>query len=61
MSRLPDRIENYTVLTFSLSDSGESTLLDVTIENFPAETIYKHINFYWQGTLEIFRRLIELN
>jgi hypothetical protein len=31
----------------------------VRVENFPTETIYKHLDFYWQGTLPIIKQGVE--
>lgn len=59
VSRLPDSPENYTVMTFRLSLNHEQTLLSVGAENFPTESIYKHLNFYWAGTLFILKQQIE--
>lgn len=59
VSRLPDVIENYTVLSFRLKPEEQHTFLSVSAENFPTESIYRHLNFYWAGTLFILKRLIE--
>jgi uncharacterized protein YndB with AHSA1/START domain len=59
MSRLPDEKENYSVLRFMLTAEEGLTSLSLTISNFPTETIYHHLNFYWNGTLAIFKRHVE--
>ena len=59
LSRLPDSAENYTVFDFRLTQSQGSTSLTLTINNFPTETIYKHLAFYWNVTLELLKRFIE--
>lgn len=59
VSRLPDSPENYTVMTFHLKQNDNQTRLSVSAENFPTESIYKHLNFYWAGTLFILKKLIE--
>ena len=59
LSRLPDKPENYTILTFSLAAIDHQTRLAFTASNFPTETIYKHFAFYWNVTLEILKRMIE--
>lgn len=59
VSRLPDVIENYTVMTFRLRAEKQQTFLSVRAENFPTESIYQHLNFYWAGTLFILKQLIE--
>jgi hypothetical protein len=35
------------------------TRLTVTVSNFPTETIYKHLAFYWNVTPVILKRMIE--
>jgi uncharacterized protein YndB with AHSA1/START domain len=59
VSRLPDSIENYTLMTFHLKPEKAQTMLSIYIENFPTESIYQHVNFYWAGTLSILKQLIE--
>ncbi|MGF6929600.1 uncharacterized protein YndB with AHSA1/START domain [Chitinophaga sp. W2I13] len=59
LSRLPDSRENYTVIRFALAPEDGHTLLSLTLTNFPTETIYQHLNFYWNGTLGILKRMIE--
>jgi uncharacterized protein YndB with AHSA1/START domain len=59
VSRLPDSPENYTVMTFHLKPENTQTRLSIHIENFPTESIYQHLNFYWTGTLSILKQVIE--
>ena len=59
LSRLPDHIGNYTVITFMLIPDNEKTSLNLTLTNFPTETIYQHLTFYWGITLEIIKKSIE--
>lgn len=59
ISRLPDEPENYSVVEFRLAPIKNQTTLTLTLRNFPTESIYKHLAFYWNVTLEILRRLIE--
>jgi uncharacterized protein YndB with AHSA1/START domain len=59
LSRLPDKPENYSVLEFRLTPIENQTALTVTVSNFPTESIYKHLAFYWNVTLEILKRMIE--
>ncbi|MFN8395863.1 MAG: SRPBCC domain-containing protein [Bacteroidia bacterium] len=51
ISRLPDVPSSYTTLTFQLKESGQETDLCLTIEGFPTETIFHHLNFYWRGAM----------
>lgn len=59
LSRLPDELENYSVITFSLTPVEDQTTLTLTLSNFPTETIYKHLAFYWSVTLELIKSFIE--
>jgi uncharacterized protein YndB with AHSA1/START domain len=61
ISRLPDITENYSIITFLLMPDEEQTSLTVRVENFPTETIYKHLDFYWRGILGLLKRHIEKN
>lgn len=60
LSELPDQPENHTIITFGLAKSGETqTELAVTAANFPTEAIYKHWEFYWNGTMQLIKLKIE--
>jgi uncharacterized protein YndB with AHSA1/START domain len=59
LSRLPDEPESYSVLEFRLAPMENQTTLTLTVRNFPTETIYKHLAFYWNVTLEILKKMIE--
>jgi len=51
VSKLADKKENYAVLEFILTLIDKQTQLTVNIENFPTETIRKHLEFYWRTTV----------
>ena len=59
LSRLPDTAENYSLITFTLIPREQSTVLALTLNNFPNEVIYKHLAFYWNVTLELLKKFIE--
>jgi uncharacterized protein YndB with AHSA1/START domain len=60
LSRLPDKAENYTIIEFRLARTEENaTSLNVTISNFPSESIFKHFEYYWRITIEVIKRSIE--
>lgn len=61
LSRLPDTPENYTIFEFTLSPTNNQTSLTLVITNFPTETIYRHLDFYWCTTIELIKKLIEKN
>lgn len=60
VSRLPDESENYSIITFSLLPNEEQIALTVTVTQFPTESIYKHLEFYWKTTVELLKRAIEM-
>ena len=59
LSRLPDEQENYSILEFILSPNANHTLLTLNIENFPTESIRKHLEFYWKTTINVIKEYIE--
>ncbi|MBS1773447.1 MAG: SRPBCC domain-containing protein [Bacteroidetes bacterium] len=59
ISRLDDVTENYCVLNFRLSSAENSTVLQLSISNFPTEIIYRHLAFYWNVTLEQLKKFVE--
>jgi uncharacterized protein YndB with AHSA1/START domain len=59
VSRLPDVEENYSVIEFVLDEEGNATLLTVTLSNFATESIKKHLEFYWRGTLVLIKEVAE--
>jgi uncharacterized protein YndB with AHSA1/START domain len=59
VSRLPDKKENYSILDFTLTPSENYTLLTLTIENFPTDTIHKHLEFYWRTTIITIKQNVE--
>jgi uncharacterized protein YndB with AHSA1/START domain len=59
LSRLPDKQENYSILEFILAPAATQTLLTLNIENFPTETIQKHLEFYWKTTLPAIKENVE--
>lgn len=59
LSGLTDQVENYSVLVFYLAPVADQTQLTLTVSNFPTEIIYKHLVFYWNVTLDLFKKFIE--
>ncbi|AYB34060.1 SRPBCC family protein [Chryseolinea soli] len=59
VSRLPDKQENYSILEFILTPIGNHTTLALSIENFPTETIQKHLEFYWKTTMLAIKENVE--
>jgi hypothetical protein len=60
ISELPDVPGSYTTLDFTLEAVDNETKLTITCSNFPTESIYKHLLFYWNGTLGILKKLLEV-
>lgn len=59
LSRLPDQPENYSIINFQLNPSGNNTEVVLAIRNFPTESIFRHVDLYWQGTLVILKQVVE--
>lgn len=59
LSRLPDSIENYTILTFQLTPIGNDTLLELRLNNFPTEAIYRHFAYYWRVAIVLLKKFVE--
>ena len=59
LSKLPNNIENYSIVDFGLTTKKDQTALTITLSNFPTETIYKHLAFYWSVTIELLKKVIE--
>jgi uncharacterized protein YndB with AHSA1/START domain len=61
VSRLVDKADNYSIIGFVLTPLENQTLLSLTIENFPTDTIFKHLQFYWNTTIHKIKYFIENN
>jgi uncharacterized protein YndB with AHSA1/START domain len=59
ISRLPDQPENYTIIEFVLNPLEHQTVLTLTLSNFPTESIFKHVGFYWRTTIHMMKKLAE--
>jgi len=58
-SHLADKPENHTTLEFVLDARDGVTALTLNATGFPTYSIFKHLEFYWRGTLEILRQQTE--
>src|SRR6266498_57440 len=58
-SKLPDRLENYSVIEFRLTPQESQTILTLTHSNLVAEGMTGHSNFYWTITLHKIKEWIE--
>jgi len=59
LSRLADRLENYSTIEFILAPVDRVTRLTLNITNFPTDTIRKHLEFYWNTTISIIKENAE--
>lgn len=59
LSNLPDKMESYSIIEFTLQPKGNQTNFTLTLCNFPTETIYRHLAFYWRITLQMLKGFIE--
>lgn len=59
LSKLPDEPASYTRIEFKLQALANQTLLRLRLSNFPTESIYKHLKFYWDSTAGILKKFIE--
>jgi uncharacterized protein YndB with AHSA1/START domain len=59
ISRLPDLPMNYSTITFTLEPKEQQTALTIQVENFPNESIFKHLHLYWTTTPAIIKGLVE--
>lgn len=59
LSQLEEKEDNYSIFEFILTPVGTQTRLSLTIKGFPADTIYKHLAFYWNATILKIKREAE--
>ncbi|MFT3839046.1 MAG: SRPBCC domain-containing protein [Myxococcaceae bacterium] len=59
ISKLADKPENHAVFEFRLEAAGPQTTLTVTVSTCATPSIFKHLEFYWNGTTGVLKRFIE--
>ena len=59
LSHLPDQPQSYTTFEFSLDPAGHDTSLTLVASHFPTLSIFKHLQFYWTGTLRVLKQHAE--
>jgi uncharacterized protein YndB with AHSA1/START domain len=59
VSALADVPEHYSVIAFALDAVDGGTAVRLTVERFATETIYRHLDLYWRGTLDVFKAFVE--
>lgn len=61
LSHLPDVPASYVVFKFTLVPTDVGTTLTIVLSNFPTESVYKHLVFYWGVTLGVLKNYMERN
>jgi uncharacterized protein YndB with AHSA1/START domain len=61
LSHLPDLPASYVVFRFTLEPTDMGTTLMIDLSNFPTESVYKHLVFYWGVTLGVLKNYVERN
>ena len=59
LSQLAHEAENFTLIRFTFQKEEDHTLLELDLSNFPTESHYKHIDFYWTVTIEVLKQFVE--
>lgn len=59
LSNLPAIDKNFTIVSLELAEVESETEVSVIIRNFPTESIYEHLKFYWNGTLGVLKQYVE--
>lgn len=55
LSRLADEPAHHSRFEFRLQPRGAATALTMNGRNFATESIYRHLEFYWAGTLALLK------
>ena len=59
LSGIPNKPENYSVITFELAPDDTGTLLKLTHTNFATKTMYEHSDSNWEEALNLIKTLSE--
>lgn len=59
VSALADVPEHYSVIAFELTALDGGTAVRLTVERFATDTIFRHLDLYWRGTMEVFKAFVE--
>ncbi|GAB2812950.1 SRPBCC family protein [Ferruginibacter profundus] len=59
MSGIPDKTENYVVITYSLFENDNKALLTVTQENIPDDEMKAHAEDNWKTVLDKLKYILE--
>lgn len=61
LSHLSGNSEDFCRIEFHLTAKESQTILILTISNFPTESIFKHMDFYWRTTIGLLKKMVEEN
>ena len=59
VSGLADVPAHYSVIAFALAAVDGGTAVHLTVERFATDIIYRHLDLYWRGTMEVFKTFVE--
>lgn len=59
VSQLPDTPDSDSEIAFALAPVGGGTAVHLAVQGFPTATIFRHLDLYWRGTLEVFKAFVE--
>lgn len=59
LSRLADEPGSYSTIDFELTAVSGGAALRVSVRGFPTESIFRHLDFYWRGTMSVLKALAE--
>lgn len=59
VSQLPDTPDSDSEIAFALAPVDGGTAVHLAVRGFPTETIYRHLDLYWRGTLDVFKAFVE--
>jgi uncharacterized protein YndB with AHSA1/START domain len=59
VSGLADVPAHHSVIAFELAAVDGGTAVRLAVEGFATETIFRHLDLYWRGTLDVFKTYAE--
>jgi uncharacterized protein YndB with AHSA1/START domain len=59
VSHLPDTPDSDSEIAFALAPAAGGTAVHLAVHGFPTETIFRHLDLYWRGTLDVFKAFVE--
>ena len=59
VSGLADEPANHSIIGFDLEEADAGTSLTLTVENFPDEVTFRHMDLYWRTTVDLLGRFVE--